>query len=104
MDASPEKPIPVICVIENKIVRKPLMDAVRLTHEVAKAIEAKEFDRAMELRGPEFAEYYNAYMTTTATDQPELRLPENKVRSELPLVDEYCLGHALILLSICGLL
>ncbi len=79
LDASPTKPIPVICIIENKIVRKPLMDAVRLTQEVAKAIELKEFDRALDLRGAEFAEYYNAYMTTTATDQPDLRLPENKV-------------------------
>ncbi len=81
LDASPEKPIPVICIIENKIVRKPLMDAVRLTQEVAKAISVKDFDRAMSFRGAEFAEYYKAYMTTTATDQPELRLPEDKVRS-----------------------
>lgn len=83
LDASPAKPIPVICVIENKIVRKPLMEAVRLTQEVAKAVKLKEFDRAMHLRGPEFAEYYNAYMTTTATDQPDLRLPKEKVRLSL---------------------
>ena len=33
----------------------------------------------MSLRDAEFTEYYNAYMTTTATDQPELRLPKAKV-------------------------
>ncbi|KAI4117438.1 MAG: hypothetical protein LQ345_002327 [Seirophora villosa] len=78
LDATPETPTPVICVIENKIVRKPLIKAVEDTHAVAKAIEAKDFDRAMKLRDAEFAEYHNAYMTTTATDQPEMRLPEEK--------------------------
>ena len=66
-------------MIENKIVRNPLMEAVASTQAVAKAIEAKNYDEALKLRGPEFAEYYKAYMTTTATDQPELRLPKEKV-------------------------
>ena len=79
LDATPDTPTPVIAVIENKIVRKNLMEAVRATHEVAAAIENKDFDRAMKLRDAEFAEYHNAYMTTTATDQPELHLPESKV-------------------------
>lgn len=79
LDATPETPTPVICIIENKIVRKPLMDAVKATQAVATAIQAKDFDRAMDLRDAEFAEYHAAYMTTTATDQPELLLPEEKV-------------------------
>lgn len=79
LDATPETPTPVICIIENKIVRKPLMDAVKATQAVATAIQAKDFDRAMELRDADFAEYHAAYMTTTATDQPELLLPEEKV-------------------------
>lgn len=48
------------------------------TQEVAKAIEAKNFDRAMELRDAEFAEYYKSYQITTATEQPDLLLPENE--------------------------
>ena len=79
LNATPETPTPVIAIIENKIVRKPLMEAVKLTHGVAEAIEAKDFDRAMGLRGAEFKEYYMAYMTTTATDQPHLWLPKEKV-------------------------
>lgn len=79
LDATPETPTPVIAIIENKIVRKPLMEAVKLTHQVAEAIEAKDFDRAMGLRDAEFAEYHSAYMTTTATDQPELLLPKERV-------------------------
>ena len=83
LDATPETPTPVIAIIENKIVRKPLMEAVKLTHEVAEAIEAKDFARAMGLRDAEFAEYHSAYMTTTATDQPKLMLPKEKARNIL---------------------
>ena len=79
LDATPDTATPVISIIENKIVRKPLVEAVKATHAVAAAIEAKDFKHAMSLRDAEFAEYYGAYMTTTATDQPELRLPTEKV-------------------------
>lgn len=79
LEATPETPTPVIAIIENKIVRADLIEAVKATQEVAKAIEAKDFRRAMNLRDAEFAEYYNAYMTTTATDQPDLKLAEKKV-------------------------
>ena len=79
LDATPETPTPVISVIENKIVRKGLIEAVKATHEVTSAIKAKDFDRAMQLRDAEFVEYYNSYMMTTATDQTELRLSKEKV-------------------------
>ena len=79
LEATPETPSPVICMVENKIERRPLLEAVKQTHEVAKAIAAKDFDRAMSLRDAEFAEYWQAY-NITATDQPQLLLPEEKVR------------------------
>ncbi|CAO1598672.1 6-phosphofructokinase, alpha subunit [Xanthoria calcicola] len=87
LDATPDTPSPVICVIENKIVRKPLIKAVEDTQEVAKAIEAKDFSRAMQLRDAEFAEYHNAYTTTTATGhQPEKRLPKDKVQLRIGII------------------
>jgi 6-phosphofructokinase 1 len=79
LDATPQTPTPMIAINENKIVRANLKDAVQAAHEVAKAIEAKDFDHAMALRDADFAEYHQAYMTTTATDQPALRLPKEKV-------------------------
>lgn len=79
LEATPETPTPMIAIIENEIVRTPLMEAVRATHEVAQAIKAKDFKRAMSLRDAEFTEYHNAYMTTTATDHPKLKLPNEKV-------------------------
>jgi len=78
LDATPETPSPVICIVENKIVRKPLLDAVRLTHEVAESIEKKDFQKAMQLRDAEFAEYYQAYHITTGTDRQDMRLPVEK--------------------------
>lgn len=99
LDATPETPSPMIAVIENKIVRANLREAVKATHEVAKAIEAKDFAGAMALRDAEFAEYHNAYMTTTATDQPGLSLPKEKV---CPF--QFGLFFKLTLRSICELL
>ncbi|KAI9663339.1 MAG: 6-phosphofructokinase, alpha subunit [Alyxoria varia] len=78
LTATPDTPSPVICIVENKIVRKPLLDAVRMTHEVSEAIEAKEFEKAMSMRDNEFQEYHKAFLITTATDQPELLLPPEK--------------------------
>lgn len=83
LEATPDTPSPVICIVENKIVRRPLLEAVKQTHQVAEAIAAKDFDRAMSLRDAEFAEYYNAYNITTATSQPELMLPPEKVCSDI---------------------
>ncbi len=81
LDATPDTPSPIIAIIENKIVRKPLVEAVRLTKEVANAIKAKDFRRAMALRDAEFAEYQQAYMITAAAEKPELLLPEKQASS-----------------------
>jgi 6-phosphofructokinase 1 len=47
LEATPETPTPFIAINENKITRKPLVQAVLDTKEVAKAIEAHDFDKAM---------------------------------------------------------
>jgi hypothetical protein len=81
LDATPTTPTPFIAINENKITRKPLVQAVEDTKEVAKAIEARDFDRAMGLRDTEFSDFYNSYMTTTTTDiDVSLRAPTQKVR------------------------
>ena len=79
LEATPTTPTPMISIIENKIVRKPLMEAVELTQAVAKAFVAKDFKRAMGLRDAEFCSYYDAYRTTIVTDNPTKRLPEDRV-------------------------
>ncbi|KAL7620944.1 6-phosphofructokinase, alpha subunit [Parahypoxylon ruwenzoriense] len=67
LEATPETETCVIAINENKIVRKPLMAAVKETKEVAKAIQAQDFDKAMSLRDTEFSDQYKSYMMTTTT-------------------------------------
>lgn len=84
LEATPDTETCVIAITENQIVRKPLMKAVQDTKEVAKAIDAQEFDRAMDLRDTEFSDQYKSYMMTTRVQlDQELMLPEDKVCSFL---------------------
>ncbi|KAI1140956.1 6-phosphofructokinase [Hypoxylon sp. FL0543] len=79
LEAKPETETCVIAITENKIVRKPLMKAVQETKEVAKAIEAQDFDRAMSLRDTEFSDQYKSYMmTTTMGLDQDIHLEDNK--------------------------
>lgn len=81
LEATPETPSPVICVVENKIVRRELMTAVKLTQDVARMIEAQDFEGAMKGRDAEFEEYWHAFNITTATDKSEMLLPpEQRMR------------------------
>lgn len=90
LDAKPDTPTCFIAINENKIVRKPLMQAVRDTQEVAKAIEARDFDKAMSLRDTEFAEIYASYLITTATSLDKtMRLPDQKVCVHIPSLVQY---------------
>jgi 6-phosphofructokinase 1 len=99
LDATPETPTPFIAINENKITRKPLMEAVQDTKAVAKAIEAHDFDKAMSLRDTEFSDFYNSYMTTTATGlNDSMRLEDKKVYT-LPKLN----WMKLTSLSTCGL-
>lgn len=79
LEATPETETCFIAITENKIVRRPLMQAVVDTKAVAKAIEAQDFDKAMSLRDTEFADQYASYMlTTTANLDGGNMLPEGK--------------------------
>ncbi|KAL2130225.1 hypothetical protein VTI74DRAFT_6722 [Chaetomium olivicolor] len=79
LEATPETPTCVIAINENKIVRKPLMEAVADTKKVAKAIESQDFDLAMSLRDTEFSEQYQSFMMTTAVQvNKQMLLPEKQ--------------------------
>ncbi|KAI1212507.1 6-phosphofructokinase [Annulohypoxylon truncatum] len=79
LEATPETETCVIAITENKIVRKPLMKAVQETKQVAKAIEAQDFDRAMALRDTEFSDQYKSYMmTTTMGLDQDIHLEDSK--------------------------
>ncbi|KAG0132133.1 phosphofructokinase-domain-containing protein [Tuber indicum] len=78
LESTPDTLSPMIAINENKITRKPLMDAVRLTKAVAECIKNKDFAGAMDLRDPEFEEYHRAYMVTTKPDELSEKAPEDK--------------------------
>ncbi|OSX57768.1 hypothetical protein POSPLADRAFT_1185736 [Postia placenta MAD-698-R-SB12] len=76
LESTPETPSYMIGVRENKIHRVPLMEAVAKTREVATAIAAKDFARAMSLRDPEFAEALEGFYTTSVFEK-EPKLPHH---------------------------
>ncbi|KAM5377324.1 hypothetical protein ACJZ2D_005143 [Fusarium nematophilum] len=76
LDATPDTETPFIAINENKIVRKPLMKAVAETKELAKAVDAKDFEKAMSLRDAEFSDQWNSYMLTTNVMVDDAKLPE----------------------------
>lgn len=78
LESTPSTELPMIGITGNEIVRKPLMKAVELTKQVAKHIEAKEFDAAMNLRDSKFAAAYDHYLHTTIYDDGTKQLPESK--------------------------
>ncbi|KAJ5773754.1 6-phosphofructokinase eukaryotic type [Penicillium paradoxum] len=78
LEMSPDSPSPVITIRENKIMRTPLIEAVQATKDVSAKIDNKEFEEAMELRDPEFKEYYKAYLNTATAEIPKTILPEEK--------------------------
>lgn len=79
LEATPETETPFIAINENKIVRKPLMKAVAETKELSKAVDAKDFEKAMGLRDTEFADQYRSYLTTTNVLVEDNKLPQDKV-------------------------
>lgn len=85
LEATPETPTCFIAINENKIVRKNLMEAVKDTKEVAKAVNAKDFARAMDLRDHEFLDQYKSYlMSTNVHLEDGYKVPEEKVSFTAP--------------------
>lgn len=82
LEATPETETCFIAINENKIVRKPLMKAVLETKELAKAVDAKDFEKAMSLRDAEFSDQWKSYMLTTNVMVEDQKLPDRKVNKQ----------------------
>ena len=78
LEGTPETPSPMIGIAENKIVRRTLVDAVKLTKSVAKAIEDKDFEKAISLRDSEFHEHLKYLIAMNIADFREPSLPVEK--------------------------
>jgi 6-phosphofructokinase 1 len=95
--ATPETPSYMIGIQENNITMVPLMEAVAMvripficslscvndtlkcqTKAVTAAIEARDFEKAMNLRDPEFRESLDGFVVTSALSTAK-KLPDSKV-------------------------
>jgi 6-phosphofructokinase 1 len=65
--ATPDSEPLVIGMRNNRITRAPLMRCVEQTRAAAQAIAARDYDRAMELRGGSFREAYETLRTLVQT-------------------------------------
>jgi hypothetical protein len=74
----------MIGVRENKITRVPLMEAVAMTRAVADAIGAKDFEKAMSMRDPEFYQGLEGFFATSTLFK-EKQLPHCRVCLSYPI-------------------
>lgn len=86
LSCTPETPSPLIAIEENKIVRKPLVEAVKITQSVATAIENKDFEKAMSLRDSEFVEHLNNFIAMNSANHNEPTLPVEK-RKKIAIIN-----------------
>jgi 6-phosphofructokinase 1 len=63
LSAKPEDEPVVIGIRNNRITRIPLMESVKRTQEVAKAVESKDYERAMSLRSSSFKDAFQTFKT-----------------------------------------
>lgn len=75
LENTPETPSPMIGIQNNRIVRIPLVEAVKTTKSVATAIKEKRFDDAMSLRDSTFKEFYKNFLSISQDDDDKKLLP-----------------------------
>jgi 6-phosphofructokinase 1 len=63
IDAPPDAEPALIGIRENRVISSPLMANVEQTHAVATAIDAGEYDRAMQMRGGSFTDSWETFHT-----------------------------------------
>ena len=78
LEMTPDTPSPMIGILKHKIVRIPLVDAVKQTKAVAEAISNKDFDKAMSLRDNSFYDDYRYFRDISIYDDGSKQLSEDK--------------------------
>lgn len=78
LEMTPDTPSPMIGILKHKIVRIPLVDAVKQTKAVAEAISNKDFDKAMSLRDNSFYDDYRYFRDISIYDDGSKQLSGDK--------------------------
>ncbi len=76
LSADPAEEPQLIGIRENSVTHVPLMNCVQKTHQVAECIAAKEYDKAMDLRGTSFKEIFRTFRTLVRA-KPHQHGPEH---------------------------
>lgn len=77
MEATPETEACVVSLDGNQAVRLPLMECVQKTKAVAKAMEDKQWELAVQLRGRSFARNLETYKMLTRLKPPKSAFDES---------------------------
>ncbi|XP_054995130.1 ATP-dependent 6-phosphofructokinase, platelet type [Sorex araneus] len=75
LQATPETPPCVVSLCGNQAVRLPLMECVKMTQEVQKAMDEKRFKDAVKFRGKSFENNLNTYKRL-AIKLPDSQIPK----------------------------
>lgn len=76
LEATPETPACVVSLRGNQAVRLPLMECVKMTQDVQKAMDERRFDEAVKLRGRSFEGNLNTYKRL-AIKEPDDKIPKS---------------------------
>ncbi|XP_043824713.1 ATP-dependent 6-phosphofructokinase, platelet type isoform X2 [Dromiciops gliroides] len=76
LEATPDTPACVVSLSGNQSVRLPLMECVHMTQEVQKAMDKRQFDEAVKLRGRSFENNLNTYKLLSQK-KPDSELPKS---------------------------
>ncbi|KAG8515125.1 ATP-dependent 6-phosphofructokinase, platelet type [Galemys pyrenaicus] len=76
LQATPETPACVVSLSGNQAVRLPLVDCVRMTQDVQKAMDERRFKDAVQLRGRSFENNLNIYKRL-AIKLPDSQIPKS---------------------------
>ncbi|RCK64925.1 ATP-dependent 6-phosphofructokinase subunit alpha [Candida viswanathii] len=86
LENTPETPSPMIGILKHKIVRTPLVDAVKQTKAVAEAIGNKDFDKAMSLRDNNFYDAYRYFRDISVYDDGSKQIADESKRLNVAIV------------------
>ncbi|KAL7842516.1 hypothetical protein SRHO_G00242050 [Serrasalmus rhombeus] len=76
LEASPDTPACVLSLRGNQAIRLPLMECVQMTQEVQKAMDEKNFEEAVKLRGRSFENNLNTYKLLSYR-KPDSEVPKS---------------------------
>ncbi|XP_036418312.1 ATP-dependent 6-phosphofructokinase, platelet type [Colossoma macropomum] len=76
LEASPDTPACVVSLRGNQAIRLPLMECVQMTQEVQRAMDKKNFEEAVKLRGRSFENNLNTYKLLSYR-KPDSEVPKS---------------------------